>query len=99
MEVKWVEKIEEHMKSISSIAGNRYLKKEFSNAYNCSVPLIQAYRTFKDKLLTNNKQKKIISFSSFYKYMPKKFKHPHRLSDLCNFCEKNKVIFKKTYRK
>ena len=91
MESKWTEKIEEHMKSISSIAANRFLKKELTNAYYCSVPLIRAYKLFKDKLIEHNFSNKIISFSTFYKYMPKKFKHPHRISDICNFCEKNKV--------
>jgi hypothetical protein len=80
------QKIETHMKSISSIAANRYLKKCESNAYYSSVPLVQAYNSFK--------YKDYLSFSSFYKYVSDKFKKPHRFSDLCDYCEINKVFNK-----
>ena len=38
-----IEKINEHMESLSSIAANRYLKKIDKNAYYCSVSLIEAF--------------------------------------------------------
>jgi hypothetical protein len=70
-------KIKNYMISISSIAANRYLKKEHSTAYYCNVSLIEAYSKFELK----NK----ISFSSFYNHVKdlKIFKQPHGFTDLC----------------
>ena len=78
------QRINSFMESISSIAANRYLKKEKQNAFYCEVSLIQAYAKFE------NTSK--ISFSSFYKYVGDKFKKPHRFSDLCEYCEQPKVL-------
>ncbi|CAF0809146.1 unnamed protein product [Brachionus calyciflorus] len=76
------EMIELHMKSLSSIAANRFLKKCGSNAYYTSVSLSEAFSLFS--------MKHLMSFSTFYKYVPTKFKKPHRISDLCEYCELNK---------
>ncbi|CAF0729553.1 unnamed protein product [Brachionus calyciflorus] len=70
------------MKSISSIAANRYLNKRQCNAYYCSASYLKAYESFAFK--------SHISYSSFFKYIDEKFKKPHRISDLCDYCEKNK---------
>ncbi len=56
------------MKSISSIAANRLLKKEKANAYYSHFPFIEAFSKFG----LRNK----ISYSTFYKYMSDKFKKP-----------------------
>ena len=37
-----------------------------------------------------------ISFSSFYKYLKKNIKKPHRLTDLCEYCEYGKILEKDT---
>ncbi|CAF0975069.1 unnamed protein product [Brachionus calyciflorus] len=70
------------MNDISEIAANRYLKKINSNAFYCSTSLLKAYESFK--------YQSSLSFSSFYKYVSEKYKKPHRFSDLCDYCEKNK---------
>ena len=44
---------------------------------------IDAYREFM--------YKENISLSSFKKYVPHNIKKPHRLSDLCAYCQLNKV--------
>ena len=78
-----VNKIRCHLNKNSSIAANRYLKLQNENARYRHTTIIQAYNTFaeKDKL----------SFSSFYKYLENIFKKPHRISDLCDYCEHKKV--------
>ena len=89
--MKVSKKINDHMESICSIAANRYLKKIDKNAYYCNISLLEAYSKFE----SNNE----ISFSSFYKYLGSQFKKPHRFSDLCEYCENNKVkiIYKKKF--
>ncbi|CAF0988080.1 unnamed protein product [Brachionus calyciflorus] len=77
------ESIENHMKSISSLAAKRFLKKCQSNAFYSSVSFLEGYSSFP---LKNQ-----ISFSSFYKYLGEKYKKPHRISDLCDYCEANKL--------
>jgi hypothetical protein len=72
------------MKKISSVAANRYLKKLQKNAFYCECSLVEAYSRFE--------YCSELSFSSFYKYLGDQFKKPHRYSDLCEYCEKNKVI-------
>lgn len=78
------------MKSLSEIAANRYLKKQKTSAYYCSVSLLQAYNEFEFR--------KDLSFSTFYSYVDAKYKKPHRISDLCDYCEKNKV-YKRSFFK
>ena len=77
--------IEEHMQQKSSLAANRFKKKNECCVYYRDHPLLEIYGSFIDK--------KDISFSSFYKYMSSKYKKPHRMSEFCGFCEKNKVKF------
>lgn len=67
----------------SSIAANRYLKKCDKNAFYCSMSTVEAYTKYR-----GNSE---LSFSSFYKYIGSQFKKPHRISDLCEYCENNKV--------
>jgi hypothetical protein len=76
--------INRHMESMSSIAANRYLKKNKINAFYCSTSLVEAYSKFDLEL----------SFSTFYKYVDDYFKKPHRLSDLCEYCEHYKTLKK-----
>ncbi len=71
------------MISLSSVASNRYLKRLDTNAYYSSVSLFEAYTKFP---LKNE-----ICFTSFYHYVSDKFKKPHRLTDMCDYCELNKV--------
>ncbi len=75
------------MESISNIAANRYLKKLKENAFYCSISIMEAYSKFESKTE--------LSFSTFYKYLGDQFKKPHRFSDLCEYCEDNKVYFEK----
>ncbi|CAF0871784.1 unnamed protein product, partial [Brachionus calyciflorus] len=82
----FIEAVEKHMQSLSSIAANRYLKKYQTNAFYSSVSFLQAYSSFE--------MKDQISFSSFYKYLGDKYKKPHRLSDLCDYCELNQIYKK-----
>jgi len=83
---KWlVDSINKHLKNLSSIASNRYLKKSNSNAYYSSVSFLEAYNRFP---LRN-----IISFSTFYANISPIYKKPYRFTDLCEYCESNKVIF------
>ncbi|RNA02663.1 ubiquitin carboxyl-terminal hydrolase 7 [Brachionus plicatilis] len=85
----FVDQIENHMKSISTIAANRFLKKKQTNAYYTSTSMLKAYQNF---------QYKDISYSSFYKYVDEKFKKPHRISDLCDYCENNKDLKKQLFK-
>ncbi len=74
------------MENISSIAANRYLVKLKKNAFYCECSLFEAYLRFQSKAILPQ-----ILFSSFFKYVGDEFKKPHRFSDLCEYCEKNKV--------
>lgn len=72
------------MESVSSVAANRFLKKLDKNAFYCNISLVEAYSKFQASNL--------LSFSTFYKYVGEEFKKPHRFSDLCEYCEDNKVL-------
>ena len=77
--------INQYMKRISSHAANRFLKKLKMNAM---------YRNSTYRAAFNNyplKDKIPFSFSTFKKKICKRFKKPHRLSDLCDICEHGKV--------
>lgn len=80
---KIILEIDRHMKSLSNIASNRYLKKAKSNAFYPTVSLLQAFNSFKFK--------NEICFTTFYNYVEDYFKKPFRLTDLCDYCEKKKV--------
>lgn len=49
----------------------------------------EAYRFYKEKNAA-----KLISYSSFYKYVQNKFKKPYRFTDLCKYCQYGKDISK-----
>ena len=80
----FLEKILEHLKNNSSIAANRFLKKEKANARYMSLTFRQAFDSFV--------QKDQMVLSTFKKYTKNIFKKPHRLSDLCDYCEQGKVF-------
>ncbi len=82
-----ISKINSHISANSSIAANRYLKRQSTSVMYRNSTIIESHRTFAFR--------KVVPFSSFYKYIEKKFKKPHRLSDLCDYCEENKVKFSK----
>ena len=79
-----VDSINDHMKNLSSIAANRYLIKLKKNV---------RYRdgTYRDAFNSYPLKKKI-SFSTFKNKLCKRYKKPHRISDLCDFCEHGKVF-------
>ena len=79
----FIHKINSHLTKNSEIAANRFLKLQKENAMYRSVTISDAYN--------NYKYKENISLSTFYKYIGKKFKKFHRLTDLCCYCELNKV--------
>lgn len=56
------------------------------NVFYRTVSVKEAYRSFK-----HNKE---ISFTTFYKNIGKKFKPPHRDTDVCDWCEYGKEIKK-----
>jgi hypothetical protein len=82
--------IKSYFKMNCTVAPNRYLKLQQEN-------VLYRNRTLKDSF-NNFSQNSKISFSAFYKNMPKNVKSPHRLSDLCVYCHLNKVIFVFIYR-
>jgi hypothetical protein len=49
-----------------------------------NTSITEAYQLFPNK--------DQLSFSSFYKYIEDKYKHPHRLTDLCDYCEQYKSL-------
>ncbi len=83
LEQKIVESINEHMKNSSSIAANRYLKKLKKNVRYRDGTYRDAFNSY----LLKSK----ISFSTFKNKICKRYKKPHRISDLCDFCELAKV--------
>ena len=76
--------INKYMMGISSCAANRFLLKLKTNA---------RYRegTYKNAFI-NSPFKNKISFSSYKNNICKRFKNPHRISDLCDICESGIVI-------
>ncbi|CAF1001690.1 unnamed protein product [Brachionus calyciflorus] len=86
----YIDEIESHLVNLSSIATNRFLKKEQTNAYYMSTSIEKAFQSFK--------YKEDISYSSFFKYTDDRFKKPHRISDLCDYCEKKKDLIRNLLR-
>lgn len=77
------------MENLSNIASNRVIKSkeikgEHVNVRYCSMSISEAYHCFPNKFE--------ISFSTFYSYVGNEFKKPHRLTDLCEYCELGKKI-------
>jgi hypothetical protein len=81
----FVNSIDSYFKENSTIAPNRFLKLQNKNAMFRQKTFSDAYNCYplKDNL----------SFSTFYKNVPKFIKKPERLSDLCPYCYLNKVIY------
>lgn len=80
-----VKEINCHVLKNSSFAANRFLKKENENALYRNMSFIRLYHTFP--------LRSTIAFSTFRKNIRNIYKKPHRFSDLCDYCEKGKVIF------
>ena len=78
-----IQRVNEHLDENSTTAANRFLKKQKSCAKYRSLTLRRCYESFH--------LKKSLSYSSFYKHIQKKYVKPHRFSDLCVYCENNKV--------
>ena len=91
LEESIAENINYYMKKRSSPAGNRYLKKLKMNAMYRNSTYKTAFNEYplKDKIR--------LSFSTFKKKICKRFKKPHRLSDLCDLCEQGKVKIKSMF--
>jgi len=68
----------------STIAANRFLKLQNANARYRLFTLKDGYNKFL--------QRNDVKFASFYKYAPKYIKRPARLTDLCSYCQLNKVV-------
>lgn len=75
------------MESISRSSSYRFLKKQNTNAYIREKSFTEAYNLF------NQSHGETISFSTFYKYVDEKFKKPHNMADLCDYCE----VFREVY--
>jgi len=69
----------------STLAPNRFLKLQNNNVRYRNKTLKDSFNSIKDSFSD------FISFSSFYKYLPKYIKQPYRLTDLCSYCQLNKV--------
>ncbi len=77
-----VEKINSFMRSKSTIAANRYLRKIKKNAFYRSLTFIEIYESFPEK--------HSLSYSAFRSNVGKEFKKSFKASDLCNYCERLK---------
>jgi len=87
--------IDEHLKNSSSVASNPTIKDnsgERISARYCEDTIKEAYKNFNIKIRSGEINCEKISFSSFYKYIGKEYKKPHRLTDLCDYCEYGKKI-------
>ena len=67
----------------STMAPNRFLKLQQKNVMYRNSTFIEDFRSF---LYNDN-----LSFCSFKNYIPKYIKKPCRLTDLCMYCQLNKV--------
>jgi hypothetical protein len=79
--------IKNHLEKISSPSSNRSIKvknKGLVNVRYLNCSFKESYRSFE--------YKNIISLSSFLSFIPPEFKKPHRLTDLCNYCEYKRDI-------
>jgi hypothetical protein len=78
-----VHSINEHMESISSQASNRTVCSAIDNqpigVWYCSMSFRKAYQTFA--------YREELRYSTFFKYVQKKFKKPHRKTDICEYCD------------
>ena len=75
------------MLKLSSIAANRFLKKDQINAYHRETTLTEAYNLF----IKNGQN---ISFSAFVNNVNRKYKKFRKATDLCQYCENGKHLAK-----
>ncbi|CAF0840954.1 unnamed protein product [Brachionus calyciflorus] len=82
------ESINDYLESNSEIASNRIIKidDEIINVRYMRISFREAYYSFP--------RKNELSFSTFYSNVESKFKKPHRLTDLCEYCELGRSIIK-----
>lgn len=87
--------IGDHLKKFSSIASNRMVKEsngEKVSARYCDDTIKEAYKKFLSRIQNGEIRCEKVSFSSFNKYVGVEYKKPHRLTDLCDYCEYGKKI-------
>ena len=75
--------LNQHVEKDSTVAANRFLKRLQTCAMYRHFAMVDHYKSFPSKIN--------LSYSSFNKYTMKKYKKPHKLTDMCKWCEKNKV--------
>lgn len=80
--------INNYLEKMSQIASNRTVQvdNEEINVRYLNTSISEAYQNFE--------RKNEISFSCFYSYVGDNFKKPHRLTDLCEYCELGKKLKK-----
>ena len=83
-----ITKYESALKQFAKLFNSEKLKHKTCAKYR-SLTLRRSYETFH--------LKKCLSYSSFYKHIQKKYVKPHRFSDLCIYCENNKVTLLSDY--
>jgi hypothetical protein len=85
--------IANHLKDSSTVASNRTIKDnsgERISARYCDDTIKEAFKKFDNRILSGELNCERISLSSFYKYVGEEYKKPHRLTDLCDYCEYGK---------
>lgn len=89
--------VNHHMKNVSQIASNRTVMVIDSNKIKQNIPVrysniswIEAYKSFS--------YRNELSFSTFYKYIDKIYKKPHRKTDLCQYCHEGKGLKREIVR-
>jgi hypothetical protein len=90
-----IKALNSHIDKDSYVASNRYLKKINECAMYRHYAMRNHFTNFPAKrtseAIRQKSQYGTISYSSFYRYASKKYKKPHRLTDMCKWCELNKV--------
>jgi hypothetical protein len=86
--------IQEHLEKYSNVSSNRSIKFPIGNDEKTDIAVQHRNETL-EIIYDNFPFKNEIKFSTFCKYIDKKFKKPHRLSDLCEYCEHGRNLKKK----
>ena len=79
-----------HLDSMSNISSDRTVQMLFEgvlqdvNVRYMKAPVLESYNLFP--------RQNEISLSSYYNHITKQYKRPHRLSDLCDYCEYATVL-------
>lgn len=96
------EAIKSYLYENSNIVSNRLVtnKDEDDENFSKRVPA-RSLETNKIELYKRFPLADKMTIGTFYKYMLKscEFKKPHRLTDLCDYCEKGKELEKKIAKK